>query len=149
MEIHMINRSLGPLVLAVIASASFFQTQTVLAHPAPFTIDEVMQAPYPSDLSAAPIGNSVAWVFDAKGIRNIWIADGARGTKARQATAFTQDDGYGIGELAWAPDAKSILFSRGEALENDAPAKSAWLFQAVSVAGSMRDNPWRWTIHGR
>ncbi len=105
-----------------LGAALLLHAHTAAAHPASFTIDEVMQAPYPSDLSAAPAGNSVAWVFDAKGVRNIWIADSAAGSKARPLTSFTKDDGFDIGELAWSPDAQRIAFTRGEALENDAPA---------------------------
>jgi hypothetical protein len=45
------------------------------AHRAAFTIEEVMQAPFPSSLTAAPRGNAVAWVFDMRGSRNVWIAD--------------------------------------------------------------------------
>jgi dipeptidyl aminopeptidase/acylaminoacyl peptidase len=64
----------------------------------------------------------VAWVFDAKGCRNIWVADPSHGAKARQITPYTEDDGFDIGELAWSPDTKSIAFTRGESLEDEAPA---------------------------
>jgi dipeptidyl aminopeptidase/acylaminoacyl peptidase len=98
-------------------------TQGVGAHPAAFTINEVMEAPYPSDLIVASSGGAVAWVFDTKGVRNIWVADSAGGAaKARPITAFTEDDGFDIGELAWSPDTKSIAFTRAETLEDEAPA---------------------------
>ncbi|MEP7245311.1 MAG: prolyl oligopeptidase family serine peptidase [Gammaproteobacteria bacterium] len=87
-----------------------------------FTIDQVMQAPYPSDLTAAPSGRSVAWVFDTRGVRNVWVAESAPGAKARQITAFTQDDGFSIGSPAWSADGKMIAFTRGSSLEDDAPA---------------------------
>ncbi|MGH9933137.1 MAG: hypothetical protein ACREA9_28465, partial [Pyrinomonadaceae bacterium] len=46
-----------------------------LAQPRPqFTLEQVMSAPFPSDLVAAPVGGSVAWVQIAKGSRNIWVA---------------------------------------------------------------------------
>jgi dipeptidyl aminopeptidase/acylaminoacyl peptidase len=88
-------------------------------HPAPFTIEEVMQAPYPSSLVASPKGNSVAWVFDTKGCRNIWIAEGSR---ARQITSYTLDDGFDIGDLAWSPDESRVAYVRGGSIEDDAPA---------------------------
>ena len=65
---------------------------------AEFTIEQVMQAPYPAGLTAAPVGKAAAWVFITKGVRNVWIADGANGMKARQLTTFTQDDGFDIGD---------------------------------------------------
>jgi len=55
----------------------------------------------------------VAWVFDAKGVRNIWVADSPGAAQARQITSFTADDGFDIGELAWSPDTKSIAFHQG------------------------------------
>ena len=36
-------------------------------HPAAFTLNDVMQAPFASDMLAAPTGAAVAWVFNAKG----------------------------------------------------------------------------------
>ncbi|HXN29485.1 MAG TPA: LpqB family beta-propeller domain-containing protein, partial [Candidatus Acidoferrales bacterium] len=64
---------------------------------------------------------AVAWVFDAKGCRNIWVADPSHGAKARQITPYTEDDGFDIGELAWSPDTKSIAFTRGQNLEDETP----------------------------
>ena len=91
------------------------------AHSAAFTINDVMQAPYPSELVAAPAGRAVAWVFDTKGCRNIWVADSSGSVKAHPVTAYTEDDGFDIGELAWSPDTKSIAFTRAETLEDEAP----------------------------
>jgi len=97
-------------------------TQAAGTHPAAFTLNDVMQAPFPSYLLAAPAGAAVAWVFDAKGCSNIWVADPSHGAKARQITPYTEDDGFEIGELAWSPDTKSIAFARGENLEDETPA---------------------------
>ena len=96
-------------------------TQAAGAHPAAFTLSDVMQAPFAWDMLAAPRGAAVAWVFSAKGCSNVWVADPSHGTKARQITPYTEDDGYDIGELAWPPDAKSIAFTRGQSLEDETP----------------------------
>src|ERR1700745_2302628 len=71
------------------------------AHTAGFSIDQVMQAPFSSALIAAPHGKAVAWVFDARGSRNVWVADAAHGMKGRAITTFSGDDGFNVGELAW------------------------------------------------
>jgi len=120
----MIDFGLGKLRLwsAAAACAGLFMTQAAGAHPAAFTLNDVMQAPFPSYLLAAPTGAAVAWVFDAKGCSNIWVADPSHGAKARQITPYTEDDGFDIGELAWSPDAKSIAFTRGQSLEDETPA---------------------------
>jgi dipeptidyl aminopeptidase/acylaminoacyl peptidase len=87
--------------------------------PAPVTIEEVMQAPYPSSLVASAKGNSVAWVFDTKGCRNVWVAQGAH---ARQITPYTSDDGFDIGDLALSADEALVAYVRGGSIEDDQPA---------------------------
>ena len=107
---HMIDFGWGKLRLwsAAAACAGLFMTQAAGTHPAAFTLNDVMQAPFAWDMLAAPKGAAVAWVFNAKGCSNIWVADPSHGANARQITPYTEDDGYDIGELAWSPDAKSI-----------------------------------------
>jgi dipeptidyl aminopeptidase/acylaminoacyl peptidase len=120
----MIGFDLGELRLWRVAGvcAGLFMTQAAAAHPAAFTLNDVMQAPFPSYLVAAPTGAAVAWVFNAKGCHNIWVADpSSHGAKARQITLYTEEDGFDIGELAWSPDTKSIAFTRGQSLEEETP----------------------------
>ena len=40
-----------------------------------FTIEQVLSAPFPYGLTSASHTPRVAWVFDNKGARNIWVAD--------------------------------------------------------------------------
>src|SRR5271170_8150420 len=75
--------------------------------PTAVTIEEVLQAPYPSSLVASAKGNSVAWVFDTKGCRNTWVAQGAH---ARQITPYTLDDGFDVGDLAWSADESLVAY---------------------------------------
>jgi dipeptidyl aminopeptidase/acylaminoacyl peptidase len=85
-----------------------------------FTIEQVLRAPFPTDLVAAPAHDSFAWVYDSEGKRNIWVAEPTReGNRyiSRALTKYSDDDGQGIGELAWTPDAKSIAYVRGGDLE--------------------------------
>jgi dipeptidyl aminopeptidase/acylaminoacyl peptidase len=95
--------------------------QAAGVHPAAFTLNDVMQAPFPSEMLAAPTGAAVAWVFNAKGCSNIWVADPSHGAKAHPITPYTGDDGFDIGELSWSPDTKSIAFTRGQSLEDETP----------------------------
>ena len=80
-----------------------------------FTLEQVMSSPFPSELVASPTGGRVAWVFNARGLRNIWVAEpsGGGGYVSRQLTSYTQDDGQEIAELAWTPDGRAILYVRG------------------------------------
>ena len=120
----MIDFGLGKLLLWIAATgcAGIFITQAADVHPAAFTLNDVMQAPFASDMLAAPTGAAVAWVFNAKGCSNIWVVDPSHGAKGRQITPYREDDGFAIGELAWSPDAKSIAFTRSESLEDETPS---------------------------
>ena len=109
------NRISVSLVL-VLASAIW-----AVARPRPFTLEQVMSAPFPTELTAAPAGGKVAWVFNAQGARNIWVAEAksnGSGFTARQLTSYSGDDGQDVGDLAWLPDASAIVYVRGGDLEH-------------------------------
>jgi dipeptidyl aminopeptidase/acylaminoacyl peptidase len=110
-----------------------------------FTLEQVMSAPFPSDLSAAPAGGRVAWVLNAKGVRNIWVAEPPE-YKGKQITSHSDDDGLEIGELVWTPDGQSIVYTRGGDLEGfgenpnprsrpEEPKQQLWI---VSLDGKPR-----------
>ncbi|MGH9316864.1 MAG: S9 family peptidase [Thermoanaerobaculia bacterium] len=77
-----------------------------------FTIEQVLSSPFPQGLVAAPAGGKVAWVSDACGARNIWLAE-PPGYTARPLTSYTEDDGQDLSDLAFTPDGKSLLYVRG------------------------------------
>src|SRR3954454_758759 len=77
-----------------------------------FTLDQVLGAPFPSELTAAPSGAKVAWISNARGVRNILVAE-APTWQARKITAYTADDGQELSEPQWTPDASAIVYVRG------------------------------------
>ena len=77
-----------------------------------FSLEQIMSSPFPSELTAAPAGGSVAWVLNARGARNIWVAE-PPDYRGRQLTSYTEDDGQEITELAWSPDGLAVVFVRG------------------------------------
>jgi dipeptidyl aminopeptidase/acylaminoacyl peptidase len=79
---------------------------------APFSIEDVLSAPFPSALTAAPTGDRVAWVHNAEGVRNIWTAAGPD-YDARRVTAYDADDGQRLGDLTFTPDGRRIVYVRG------------------------------------
>src|ERR1051325_5694316 len=81
-----------------------------------FTLEQVLSAPFPSELIAAPGGGKVAWLLNERGARNVWMA-AAPDYKGVRLTAYTADDGTDIGQLHWTPDGKSLIFVRGGDLE--------------------------------
>ncbi len=76
-------------------------------------IEQLMSAPYPGGLSAAPSGGLVAWVLNDRGVRNIWVAAPPE-YRGRRLTAYTQADGQDLGGIVWSRDAKTIFFTRGQ-----------------------------------
>lgn len=108
------------LLLAAGFSASAHLPSAQAAPNGGFTLQQVLSAPFPTDLTPAPSKAIFAWVFNAEGRRNIWIAepDSATGEyRSRALTHYTEDDGQDVGELAWTPDSQSIVYTRGGDLE--------------------------------
>ncbi|MGH9400272.1 MAG: S9 family peptidase, partial [Thermoanaerobaculia bacterium] len=77
-----------------------------------FTLEQVLSAPFPSDLTASPSGGKVAWVANIRGARNIWLAE-PPDRKGRPVTSFAEDDGQEISDLCFTPDGNAIVFVRG------------------------------------
>jgi dipeptidyl aminopeptidase/acylaminoacyl peptidase len=97
--------------MAVLSFATAVRSQS------PFTIEQVMSSPFPTELVAAEQGARVAWVFDAKGVRNLWVADGPDFVHtARQLTHYNADDGQPIASLRLTPDGKTVVYAVGSEL---------------------------------
>ena len=134
----------GVLAAAILPLSS--QPASAQSRPAhDFTLEQVLSAPFPSSLVAAPRGGRVAWVYDARGVRNVWVADRvADGSyRSRPITAYAGDDGFDMGELDWDAAGSTVVYTRGGSLEgggpvnimslaSGAPAQTVW---AASAGG--------------
>jgi dipeptidyl aminopeptidase/acylaminoacyl peptidase len=80
-----------------------------------FTLQQVMSAPFNSQLKVSPVGQRLVWVADQQGRRNLWIAEaGSDGSyTARPLTQYDADDGIEIGDVTWTPDGQSVVYVRG------------------------------------
>jgi dipeptidyl aminopeptidase/acylaminoacyl peptidase len=94
-------------LLVTIAAITCIHSQA-----ANFTIEQVLSSPFPSELVAASSAPRIAWVFNAKGTRNVWIADGPD-FLAKQVTHYAADDGTPIASLRLTPDGRTVVFVRG------------------------------------
>ena len=79
---------------------------------ATFTVEQVLSSPFPSNLVAASRAGRMAWVFNAKGSRNLWIAD-VPSFAARPVTHYSGDDGQPIASLRITPDGRTLVYVRG------------------------------------
>jgi dipeptidyl aminopeptidase/acylaminoacyl peptidase len=93
-------------------AALFLLSCLPLAAEPAVTLEGLLSAPFPTELLASPTGAKLAWIQNAKGVRNVWVAE-PPDYRGRQVTRYTADDGQSIGGLEWTPDARSLLYVRG------------------------------------
>jgi len=87
------------------------------------SIENLLSAPFPYGLTAAPKGEQVAWIANNLGARNIYLGQVGKDGKltARAITHQQGDNGIEIDALQWSHDASSLVFSRGGSLEGGGP----------------------------
>ncbi len=94
------------LVLAVV-----FLPQLAVAQK-PFTLEQILSAPFVGHLTAAKKVNHIAWTLDEEGKRNIWVAEGPD-FRSRRLTSYLTDDGQEISGLGFSDDGNSLVYVRG------------------------------------
>ncbi len=77
-----------------------------------FTLEQVLDTPFPSELTVADHGSTIAWLFTERGERNVWVAAGPEFVP-RQVTHYHGDNGQAIAAVRLTPDGKTVLFARG------------------------------------
>lgn len=90
--------ALAVSALAVSALGVARAVSALAVDAAAFTLEQVKGYPFPSELTAAATGSRIAWVFDERGIRNVWVAE-APEWKGRRLTSY-DDDGQELTSLA-------------------------------------------------
>src|SRR5438552_5385828 len=98
----------GMIVCGVLALAVSAFTQS----PGTFTLEQILSAPFPADLTAAKKTNRIAWTLNQQGKCNIWVTEGPQFT-ARQLTSYNTDDGQELGDLSLSEDGNIVLYTRG------------------------------------
>ena len=91
---------------------------TAAAQKPSFTLEQVMSSPFPTGLTAAEKAPRIAWVFDAKGERNVWIADAPR-FEGRQVTHYQGDNGQDIFSPKLTPDGTTVVYARGSEVSRE------------------------------
>lgn len=77
-----------------------------------FTLDQVMSAPFATNLTAAASGERLAWTLNTRGQRNVYVAEGPA-FDARRLTNYLQDDGQELNAVQVSPDGKWVVYMRG------------------------------------
>ena len=98
--------------LFMVTALAWLSCAVQAASPGTFTLAQMLEYPYASELASAQKADVIAWVRNAKGVRNVWIARGPDFVP-RQVTHFTEDDGQEITQLTFSPDGAHLVFVRG------------------------------------
>jgi len=92
-------------------------------------IESYLSVPFPSNLTGSTNGNTIAWVFNNKGERNIFLAS-APLYSAKQITAYKGDDGIDINSLNFTSDGNILAFIKGNTNNSRGEAANPALLQA-------------------
>jgi len=99
------------IVAAVIVAAASFVSQPQEAAES-YTLEQIKSYPFPNELTASATGARIAWAFNERGSRNVWVAEGPA-FKARRLTNYDVDDGQELTSLSVSPDGKYVVYVRG------------------------------------
>jgi len=98
------------------------------------TLENLLSAPFPTELKSSPNGRMLAWVFNDKGSRNVYIAESPEFTP-HKLTNNSGDNGVDITNLSFTPDSRSVIFTEGNSLNGDGePANPAQLQKSTARA---------------
>ena len=93
------------LILICVTMAPIINAQS-------FTMEQIKSYPFPNELTTAATGSRIAWAFDERGLRNVWVAEGPD-FKARRLTNYNMDDGQELTSLSLSADGNYVVYVRG------------------------------------
>jgi len=99
------------LVGAAIVAVSLFSPAQQAASQS-FTLEQIKSYPFPNELTTSASGSRIAWAFNERGARNVWVAEGPE-FKARRLTNYEIDDGQELTSLSISADGKYVVYVRG------------------------------------
>ena len=118
-----------------------------VALPQSFSLEDVLSAPYPTELVAAPKTDRIAWVVNQRGVRNLWTAAEPE-FKAVQLTGYIEDDGQTLGSLRLTPGGEILVYVHGgsanRAGEHPNPTSDpGGVEQAIWAIKTSGGEPWK------
>ena len=101
------SSKIRPLILTLICL-----TIAPIINAQSFTMEQIKSYPFPNELTTAATGSRIAWAFNERGLRNVWVAEGPD-FKARKVTNYNVDDGQELTSLSISADGKYVIYVRG------------------------------------
>src|SRR5687768_10123793 len=100
------------IVVALMAVIAVVSNGTQRATAKSFTVEQIKGYPFPNELTAAATGSRIAWAFNERGLRNVWVAEGPD-FKPRRLTSYNMDDGQELTSVSISDDGKYVVYVRG------------------------------------
>ncbi|MBM4185917.1 MAG: S9 family peptidase [Gemmatimonadetes bacterium] len=99
------NRALTLAALTALSPAALVAQRS-------YTLEQIRSYPFPNEMVAAATGSRIAWAFNERGLRNIYVAEGP-GYAARRLTSYTTDDGQELTSVALSANGQWVVYLRG------------------------------------
>jgi dipeptidyl aminopeptidase/acylaminoacyl peptidase len=100
------------VMIVALLPASYAQRAIRSSQSGSFTLEQIKSYPFPNELTASASGARIAWAFNERGARNVWVAEGPE-FKARRLTNYEIDDGQELTSLSVSADGKYVVYVRG------------------------------------
>jgi dipeptidyl aminopeptidase/acylaminoacyl peptidase len=124
-------------ILAALLGAS---SSSALAGPAapakPYTLEQVLSAPFPESLVASKKADRIAWMANDRGARNVWTA-AAPDFRPVNLTGFARDEVFEIPEVLITDDGRTVLFVKG-----GRPDAAGWVTNSDSSPDGREQAVW-------
>lgn len=104
-----VNRQNSFQRILIFAFALFF---AISANAQNFSLEQIKGYPFPTGLTSSANTPRIAWVFNERGVRNIYVAEAPDWTPVK-LTNFTKDDGLELVDVGVSADGKYVVFVRG------------------------------------
>jgi len=112
MQVFVERRLVYPTLVLLIVAVALLVPQSQSAAADSFSLEQIKSYPFPNELTASATGERIAWAFNERGSRNVWVAEGPD-FKARRLTNYDIDDGQELTSLAISADGKYVVYVRG------------------------------------
>ena len=112
MQVFVERRLVYPTLVLLIVAVALLVPQSQSAAADSFSLEQIKSYPFPNELTASATGERIAWAFNERGSRNVWVAEGPD-FKARRLTNYEVDDGQELTSLVISADGKYVVYVRG------------------------------------
>src|SRR6185369_8372239 len=112
LERRAVRRAQVLMLVVVVVAMALVVSRPQHAAAESFTLEQLKGYPFPNELTASATGARIAWAFNERGSRNVWVAEGPD-FKARRLTSYDVDDGQELTSLSISADGRYVVYVRG------------------------------------